>query len=149
MLWGIDPLLDADLLYALRRMGHGDEIAVVDTNFPAVSTAMSTVTGQPILMAGVSAARAIEAVLSVMPLDTFVPDPACRMEVVGDPFTLPPVQREVQQVLDNAARKHLPLVGIERLAFYERAKAAFVILVAGERRHYGCFIFKKGVLPPE
>ena len=96
MLWGIDPLLDADLLYALRRMGHGDEIAVVDTNYPAVSTAISTATGAPLLMAGVSAARAVEAILSVMPLDTFVPDPAGRMEVVGDPGAIPPVQREVQ-----------------------------------------------------
>ena len=84
-----------------------------------------------------------------MPLDRFVPDPACRMEVVGDPDVVPPVQREVQQVLDRAAGKHMPLQGVERFAFYERAKNAFVILVAGERRHYGCFIFKKGVLPPE
>ena len=53
MLWGIDPLLDADLLYALRRMGHGDEIAIVDANFPAASTATQTVTGQPIFMNGV------------------------------------------------------------------------------------------------
>ena len=134
MLWGIDPLLDADLLYALRRMGHGDEIAVVDTNYPAASTAMSTVTGEPLLMAGVSAARAVEAILSVMPLDTFVPDPAGRMEVVGDPDAIPPVQREVQQVLDRAAGKHVPLQGIERFDFYERARNAFVILITGERR---------------
>jgi hypothetical protein len=60
MLWGIDPLLTADLLYALRRMGHGDEIVVVDTNFPADSTAMSTVIGEPIPLAGVNAARAIQ-----------------------------------------------------------------------------------------
>ena len=149
MLWGIDPLLDADLLYALRRMGHGDEIAVVDTNFPAASVAMSTVIGEPILIAGVSAARAVEAILSVMPLDTFVPDPAGRMEVVGDPQAVPPVQREVQQALDRAAGKHVPLQGIERFAFYERAKSAFVILVTGERRFYADFIFKKGVVPPE
>jgi L-fucose mutarotase len=149
MLWGIDPLLDADLLYALRRMGHGDEIAVVDANFPAASTATSTVTGQPILMAGVSAARAIEAVLSVMPLDSFVPDPAMRMEVVGDARAVPAVQQEVQQAVDRAAGRRLPLVGVERFAFYERASQAFVILVTGERRHYGCFIFKKGVLPEE
>src|SRR4029077_17125968 len=97
MLWGIDPLLTADLLYALRRMGHGDEIVVVDANFPADSTAMSTVIGEPIPLAGVNAARAVEAILSVMPLDTFVPDPACRMEIVGDADTMPPVQREVQQ----------------------------------------------------
>ena len=149
MLWGIDPLLDADLLYALRRMGHGDEIAVVDTNYPAVSTAMSTVTGEPLLMAGVSAARAVEAILSVMPLDTFVPDPAGRMEVVGDPNAIPPVQREVQAVLDRAAGKHVPLQGIERFDFYERARSAFVILITGERRFYGDFIFKKCVVPPE
>ena len=122
MLWGIDPLLDADLLYALRRMGHGDEIAVVDTNYPAASTAVSTVVGRPLLMAGVSAARAVEAIFSVMPLDTFVPDPAARMEVVGDPHAVPPVQREVQQILDRVVGKHVPLAGIERFDFYERAK---------------------------
>jgi L-fucose mutarotase len=149
MLRGIDPLLDADLLYALRRMGHGDEIAVVDMNFPAASVAMSTITSRPLLMAGVSAPRAVEAVLSVMPLDTFVPDPAGRMQVVGEPDALPPVQREAQQALDRAAGKSVPLVGIERFEFYERAKRAFVILIAGERRFYGCFIFKKGVVPPE
>ena len=125
MLWGIDPLLTADLLYALRRMGHGDEIVVVDTNFPADSTAMSTVIGEPIPLAGVNAARAVEAILSVMPLDTFVPDPACRMEIVGDPDAVPPVQREVQQAVDKAASKHVPLLGVERFAFYERAKRRF------------------------
>ena len=77
------------------------------------------------LMAGVSAARAVEAILSVMPLDTFVPDPAGRMEVVGDPNADPPVQREVQAVLDRAAGKHVPLQGIERFDFYERAKKRF------------------------
>src|SRR5690349_14201481 len=63
MLWGIDPLRAADLLYALRRMGHGDEIVVVDANFPADSTAMSTAFGEPIPLAGVNAARAVEAIL--------------------------------------------------------------------------------------
>ena len=92
---------------------------------------------------------AVEAILSVMPLDTFVPDPACRMEIVGDPDTLPPVQREVQQAVDRAASKHVPLLGVERFAFYERAKSAFAIVPTGERRFYGCFIFKKGVVPPE
>ena len=149
MLWGIDPLLDADLLYALRRMGHGDEIAIVDANFPAASTATQTVTGQPIVMNGVSAARAVEAVLSVMPLDSFVPDPALRMEVTGDPLAVPPVQQEVQAAVDRALGRRHPLAGVERFAFYDRAAESFAILVTGERRHYGCFIFKKGVLPEE
>jgi L-fucose mutarotase len=149
MLWGIDPLLDADLLYALRRMGHGDEIAVVDANFPAASTAAQTVTGNALYMNGVSAARAVEAILSVMPLDTFVQDPALRMEVTGDPVVVPPVQQEVQAAIDRAVGRRQPLVGIERFAFYDRAAEAFAILVTGERRHYGCFLFKKGVLPEE
>jgi L-fucose mutarotase len=85
----------------------------------------------------------------VMPLDTFVPDPACRMEIVGDPDAVPPVQREVQQAVDRAASKHVPLIGVERFAFYERAKNAFAIVATGERRFYGCFVFKKGVVPPE
>ena len=81
-----------------------------------------------------------------MPLDTFVPDPAGRMEVVGDPEAIPPVQREVQQVLDRAASKHVLLQGIERFAFYERAKQAYCVIATGEQRGYGCFVFKKGVL---
>jgi L-fucose mutarotase len=149
MLWGIDPLLDADLLYALRRMGHGDEIAIVDANFPAASTAASTTTGAPIVMSGVLLPRAVEAILSVMPLDTFVPDPALRMEIVNDPVGVPPVQQEVQQAIDRAVGRRQPLVGIERFAFYERAAEAFAIVSTGERRHYGCVIFKKGVLPEE
>ena len=72
MLWGIDPLLTADLLYALRRMGHGDEVVVVDANFPADSTATTTVMGEPIPLAGVNAARAVEAILSVMPLSRLI-----------------------------------------------------------------------------
>ena len=39
MLRGLDPLLTPDLLHALASMGHGDTIAVVDTNFPAAATA--------------------------------------------------------------------------------------------------------------
>ena len=144
MLKGIDPLLGPDLLATLRAMGHADEIAIVDANFPAAANARRLIRAE-----GVSATRMVEAILSVMPLDTFVPDPACRMEIVGDPDTLPPVQREVQQAVDRAASKHVPLLGVERFAFYERAKSAFAIVPTGERRFYGCFIFKKGVVPPE
>jgi len=146
MLIGLDPLLDAELLYALRQMGHGDELVVVDTNFPAVSTARKTVVARPITMSGVSAPRAIEAVLSVMPLDDFVDNPVFRMEVVGDPVAVPPVQEEVQVVVDSALGRHLPMQGIERHAFYARASSAFAVLVTGEVRSYGCFILKKGIV---
>jgi L-fucose mutarotase len=146
MLIGLDPLLDAELLYALRQMGHGDELVVVDTNFPAVSTARKAAAGRPITMSGVSAPRAIEAVLSVMPLDDFVDNPVFRMEVVGDPAAVPPVQEEVQVVVNRVLGRHQPMEGIERHAFYARAATAFAVVVTGETRSYGCFILKKGVV---
>jgi L-fucose mutarotase len=149
MLKGLDPLLSAEVLHVLRAMGHGDDLVICDTNFPADSVARMTVWGEPIRMDGVTAARAAQAVLSVMPLDSFVPNPAERMEIVGEPATVPPVQQEVQAAIDAAEGRSMPMASIERFAFYERAKNAYAVLVTGERRFYGCFIFKKGVVPPD
>ncbi|MGY4568551.1 ribose ABC transporter [Bradyrhizobium pachyrhizi] len=149
MLKGIDPLLNADVLYALRAMGHGDRLVVCDTNFPADSIARQTVLGRLLRIDNVSAARAIEAILSVMPLDTFVDDAAIRMEIVGQAQEVPPVQREVQVAIDRAEGRSWPLVGVERHAFYEKAKAAYCVIATGERRFYGCFLFSKGVIGPD
>ena len=149
MLKGINPLLNADVLYALRAMGHGDRLVVCDTNFPADSIARQTAFGELLRIDNVSTAKAIEAILSVMPLDTFVDDAAMRMEIVGQPQEVPPVQREVQAVIDHAEGKSWPLVGVERHAFYEKAKTAYCVIATGERRFYGCFIFSKGVIAPD
>jgi L-fucose mutarotase len=149
MLKGINPLLNADVLYALRAMGHGDRLVVCDTNFPADSIARQTVFGELLRIDNVSTAKAIEAILSVMPLDTFVDDAAMRMEIVGQPQEVPPVQREVQAVIDRAEGRSWPLVGVERHAFYEKAKAAYCVIATGERRFYGCFVFSKGVIAPD
>lgn len=149
MLKKIDPLLNADLLYALRAMGHGDEIVICDTNFPADAVARETVLGDLLRVDGVSAARLARAILSVMPLDSFVDHPALRMEIVGSPKEVPPVQAEVQKEIDRAEGRSLPLVSIERMAFYERAKKAYCVVQSGEPRFYGCFVFKKGVIPPK
>jgi L-fucose mutarotase len=154
MLLRIDPALNADILYVLRAMGHGDEIVICDTNFPADSVAQQTVHGQLLRMENVGAARAMQAVLSVMPLDSFVEHSVERMEVIGHATELPPVQQEVQAEVNAAARRDAgrddwPMASIERFAFYERAKNAYAVVVTGERRFYGCFIVKKGVIPPE
>jgi L-fucose mutarotase len=148
MLKNIDPLLNADLLYALRAMGHGDDLILCDTNFPGDSVARETVLGRLLRIDGVSAGRAARAILSVMPLDTFVDDAALRMQVVGRPDEVPPVQAEVQDEIDQAEGKPWPMGSIERFAFYERAKQAYCVVATGERRFYGCFLFKKGVIPP-
>lgn len=149
MLKGINPLLNADVLYALRAMGHGDRLVVCDTNFPADSIARQTVFGELLRIDNVSTAKAIEAILSVLPLDTFVDDAAIRMEIVGQPQEVPPVQREVQDAIDRAEGRSWPLVGVERHAFYEKAKTAYCVIATGERRFYGCFLFSKGVIAPD
>jgi L-fucose mutarotase len=149
MLKGIHPLLNADVLQALRAMGHGDDLIIADTNFPSDSVARQTRLGKLLRIDNTTAAAAAAAILSVYPLDTFVDDAAARMEIVGKPDEIPPVQREVQTVIDKAEGKAWPMISIERHAFYERAKKAYCVIQTGERRFYGCFAFRKGVVPPE
>lgn len=149
MLKGISPLLDADLLHALRSMGHGDTVVLVDTNFPADSVARSTVVGRPLKIACSTAAEATRAILGVVPLDSFVEHAAFRMEVVGSPDEIPAIQQEVQAEIDRAEGSGWQLAPIERYAFYEMAKNAYCVVQSGERRFYGCFAFKMGVIPPE
>ena len=147
MLKGIDPLLNADVLCVLRAMGHGDDLIITDTNFPSDSVARQTVYGS-LLRIDASAADVVQAVLSVMPIDTFVDDAAARMEVVDEPKTILPVMIEVQDIVSavDGPNRMLP---IERFSFYDRAKKAYAIIQTGERRFYGCFAFRKGVIGPD
>lgn len=149
MLKSIDPALNAELLGALRAMGHGDDLVICDTNFPADSVARQTVLGSLLRIDNVTAARAAKAILSVMPLDSFVEKPALRMEVVDKPDEIPAVQAEVQKEIDAAEGRSWPMGGIERFAFYDLARKAYCVVQTGERRFFGCFIFKKGVIPPD
>lgn len=149
MLKGIDPRLNTDVLYVLSAMGHGDKLILADTNFPAASVASATVFGKLLRMDNLTAAEAAKAILSVMPLDTFVDDFAGRMEVVGARDDVPPVQEEVQDVIDAAEGEPRQMVGVERFAFYDLARRSYAVIQTGERRFYGCFMFRKGVIPPE
>ena len=149
MLRNFDNRLNADVIRCLRAMGHGDDLIICDTNFPADSVARHTVTGELLRMDNLTAAEAIDAILSVMPLDSFVDKPASRMEIVGSPTEIPPVQQEVQKVIDKWEGKSWPMGQVERFAFYEKARNAYAVIVTGETRFYGCFILKKGVIPPK
>jgi len=149
MLKGIDNRLNAEVLGCLRAMGHGDVVIVADTNFPADSVARATVTGKLLRMENLTCAEAVRAILSVLPLDTFVDDFARRMEVVGAPDEVPPVQAEVQAEIDRAEGRPRPMVGVERFAFYDMARTAYAVIQTGERRFYGCFMLRKGVIPPD
>jgi len=148
MLKNIDPALNADVLHALRAMGHADKLVLTDTNFPSDSIAQHTVVGQVLRMENISAARAMKAILSVFPLDTPSQPSVGRMEVMGAPDQIEPVQAEVQAEIDAAEGQSAPMYGIERFAFYEEAKDAYCIITTGETRFYGCFILTKGVIAP-
>ena len=144
MLKSIDPLLSPDLLYVLRAMGHGDEIAVVDANYPAQSAGPEVVR-----LDAADATRALDAVLSVLPLDTFVAEACWRMEVVGDADAEQPIFAEFRAVLAKREGPEFKLGRLERFAFYERARHCFAIVATGERRLYGNVILKKGIVPPD
>lgn len=140
MLKNIHPSLGPDLLYALRTMGHGDEIVIGDANFPA-----STLGPEVIRADGMTATDIAEAVLAHMPLDTFVDQAAWRMEVVGDPDAVPDICAEFQDLVRELAGD-FKVETLERFAFYEKAKTAAYIVATTEFRLYGCLILKKGVL---
>jgi L-fucose mutarotase len=148
MLKSIDPMLNADVLHALRAMGHGDDLVICDANFPADSVARRTVIGKLLRIDSATAARAARAILSVLPLDSFVEEPTLRMEVVGNPAEVPLVQAEVQAEIDAAEGRPRPMGSIERFAFYDLARRSYCVVQTGERRFYGCFVFKKGVIAP-
>ena len=148
MLKKIDPILTPDLLWVLAAMGHGDDLALVDANHPAERIARASISGRLIRLPGLTMARVAQAILTVLPIDDFEPDPIRRMQVVGAPDAIPAIQEEVLSVLTNAG---LPaaMTGIDRFAFYEAAKASFAVVQVGDVRPYGCFLLRKGVIALE
>lgn len=150
MLRGIDQRLSAELVHVLMLMGHGDDIVICDVNHPAASIARDTTHGRLIDMAGCDIPTAARAILTLMPLDTFVPAPVARMQVVGDPEARVPVFDRMQAVIDAAEGRPVAMEALERFAFYGAARRAFAILRTADSGPYGCFILKKGVvdLPP-
>lgn len=150
MLRGIDQRLSAEIVHALMLMGHGDDLVICDVNHPAATIAAATTHGRLIDMAGCDIPTGAAAILTLMPLDTFVPAPVARMEVVGDPSARVPVFDAMQRVIDSAEGRPVAMRALERFAFYEAAKRAFCIIRTADSGPYGCFILRKGVvdLPP-
>jgi L-fucose mutarotase len=141
MLKTIDPLLSGALLQILADMGHGDEIVIVDANYPASANAKRLVR-----LDGTSATAALQAVLSLLPLDDFVEAPAAVMTPGNE---RPPILDEFQALVDQAEGKPTQVTVMERFAFYDRARGAYAMIATGERRLYGNIILVKGVIRPE
>ena len=144
MLIGIPNTLTPDLLRHLKAMGHGDELVIADANFPGESCGARIER-----LAGVNATEALKAILTVMPLDSYVEAPARTMQVVGDPEAVPEIVAEFQAIIDETADKPVQIRGVERHAFYEEAKAAYCVVQTAETRLYGNIILSKGVVAPD
>jgi L-fucose mutarotase len=143
MLRGIHPLLGPDLLRALRRLGHGDEIVIADANFPA-----HTLGPEVVRLDGIDAVSVADAILTHLPLDTFAEAAAYRMAVVGDPEAVPAICQIFADLVTRLAGP-FDITSLDRFTFYERARKAAFIVATGERRLYGNLILKTGVLPLE
>lgn len=142
MLKSIPPLLGPSLLYILRAMGHGDEIAIVDANYPAEFAGPEIVR-----LDGNSATEVLDAILTVMPLDQFVDEAAFGMQVVDAPGQREPIYDRFEEIIQrHEPEKHFST--LERFAFYERARTAAALVQTGETRLYGNIILKKGVIRP-
>jgi L-fucose mutarotase len=146
MLKGIDQRLSAEIVHVLMLMGHGDDLVICDVNHPAATIAAETTYGRLIDMAGCDIPAGLAAILTLMPLDTFVSAPVTRMQVVGDAQAQVPVFARVQAVIDAAEGRAVQMQAVERFAFYAAAKQAFCIIRTSDAGPYGCFILKKGVV---
>lgn len=141
MLKNIDPILNAALLGHLQAMGHGDVVAIVDRNYPAASTSQRLVE-----LSGVGINEAARAILSVLPVDTFVEPAVMRMGAVGDEESVLDVHADFQRIVDDAEGRPVPMAAVERFDFYRRATTAYLTVATSEDRPYGCFLVTKGVV---
>ena len=142
MLVGISPLLSPDLLALLCRMGHGDEIVLADAHFPGESCNTRVLRAD-----GLRVADLLDAILPLFALDTYVDSPVLMMAPVPGDTLDPTVEASYRAAIDRHWPATPPIACIERVAFYERTRQAFAVVMTGETAKYGNIILKKGVTP--
>jgi len=141
MLRNIDPVVSPELLDALFRMGHGDEIVLADAFFPGDSM------GKRVIRAdGIGIARLLEGIMPLITLDGFVESPLFMMAPVsGDDLDMN-VEKAYRTAIDKTWPDTPGVVRVERFDFYDQAKEAYAVVMSGEMRKYGNIILKKGVI---
>lgn len=144
MLKGISPLISPELLKALAEMGHGDELVIADGNFPCHSVGKNSIV---VRADGHGVPEILDAVLNLIPLDTYTEKPVALMEVVkGDTCGIPEIWQRYEEILTKYEPDHHEIDYTERFAFYERAKNAYLIIGTGEKAIYANILLKKGVV---
>ncbi|GHT90941.1 L-fucose mutarotase [Spirochaetia bacterium] len=142
MLIGIHPVISPELLDALFRMGHGDELVLADAFFPG-----DTCNSRVIRADGIRIPALLEGILKLINLDYAVPHPVIMMNAGKGDTLDPKVEKSYREVIDRIWPGTPAVEMIERFAFYERAKKAYAVVMSGETVKYGNIILKKGVIP--
>ena len=142
MLIGIDPVISPDLLDALFRMGHGDEIVLADAFFPGDSCNSFVIRAD-----GIRIPALLDGILALMNLDSYVPHPAVMMAPAAGDTLDEEVEKSYRAVIDKRWPQTPVIERVERFAFYERVKKAYAVVMSGETVKYGNIILKKGVIP--
>lgn len=146
MLKNIPKIIPPDLLHALSAMGHGDQITIADAHFPAYSCARDNIINTPIRLDNTTVSDILRAILPLFPLDNFADDSASYMQMVDTPQQIPEAVQEFQTIINDCAENPCAVTAIERFAFYDVAKTAFVTVQSGDLRPYGNIILRKGLV---
>lgn len=139
MLLGIPKIISPELIKILMEMGHGDEIIIADGNFPAASH-----TSRIINCSGHGVPELLEAILSLVPLDSYSEKPVALMQVAAGDTVETPIWKRYHDIIQTKGNAEFDYV--ERFEFYERAKKAYAIVATGESALYANIILKKGVI---
>ena len=140
MLKGISSVISPDLLKILMEMGHGDEICIGDGNFPAASNAKRLVR-----LDGHGVTEILDAILALMPLDTYVDAPVSVMAITPGDSVVPVIWDEYKRVIKEREGDK-KIQEVERYAFYEKARSCYAVVATGETALYANIILKKGVV---
>jgi len=141
MLRNINPVISPELLTALFRMGHGDEIVLADAFFPGDSF------GKRVIRAdGIGISSLLEGILPLITLDSYVENPLFMMQPAGNDELDMGIEAAYRSVVDKFWPETPPVLRVERFKFYDQAKSAFAIVMTGEIRKYANIILKKGVI---
>ncbi|MDX1967387.1 MAG: RbsD/FucU domain-containing protein [Planctomycetaceae bacterium] len=141
MLKGIPPIMSPELMEVLMRMGHGDDLVIADGNFPA-----ETMGRRVVRTDGHGVPEILDAVLTFVPVDTFVSDPVKVMQPVDPDVPEPPIWTQFRDQLARHEARPIPLTLVERFEFYRLAQSAFAVIATGETAIYANIILKKGVV---
>ena len=146
MLKGIPQILSPELLKVLCEMGHSDRLVIADGNFPAETMGKNSIV---IRMDGHGVPEILDAILQVMPLDTYVEKPVNLMQLmpndVGKIAT--PIWDTYKEIVAKYDERGAEAVSnIDRFEFYDEAKEVYCIIATGETAVYANVMLQKGVV---